>query len=132
MVGIKKIYILLLMSFLAVGCSNEKNEIYLQGNLDNSNGTPTLRSPHTPKEDDPHTTNDESNDQELGHYGTETLEACTTHNNTCYTLDAEITDGMVQRVYFQKGGWVDFIDGEFDGERGWGEDELNREWEFTL
>lgn len=107
---------------------------FQQGDLSKTGGSPTFRvnPDQIPfKEDDPLTSNDESNDQVLGYYGTETIEACTTHNNQCYELDADVEDGMVQRLYFPKGGWVDFDDGEFDGDSGWGEDENGREWEFT-
>ena len=81
--------------------------------------------------DDPYTTNNESNDQPVGYFGTETVRACTTHNDTCYALDVLVEDGMVVEIYFPKGGNVDLYDGEFDGDYGWGTDENGREWEFS-
>lgn len=119
----KAFFTILAIIFLAVGCNQS-------GDLSNTGGSPTYRiSPDKiPREDDnPYTSNDESNDQPTGFYGTKTIEACTTHNSTCYELDADIKDGVVQRVYFPKGGWVDFEGG---GE-GWGIDENGREWEFS-
>ena len=106
----------------------------IPGDLSNEGGSPTYRYDldETPSyEDDPYTSNDESNDQDTGYFGTETIEACTTHNGTCYELDADIYDDFVERIYFPNGGWVDMTDGEFDGDYGWGYDETGREWEFS-
>jgi hypothetical protein len=48
-----------------------------------------------------------------------------------YTLDADVEDGEVQRLYFPKGGWVDFTSSEIDNEgNGIGTDEEGRQWEF--
>src|SRR5688572_8601375 len=44
-----------------------------QGDLRDQGGTPTVRRRFTPREDDPSTTNDEGNDQPVGHFGTKTL-----------------------------------------------------------
>ncbi len=88
------------------------------------------RDQHHPLEDDPTTTNDESNDQPLGHFGTTSVEACTPHNGSCYTLDADV-DGAPSTLYFPKGGNVDldscddYGDGQFTCQ-----DENGREWEI--
>ena len=60
------------------------------------------------EQDNPDTSNDESNDQPLGLYGTETVLACTPHNDRCYTLDALIEDQAIKKLYFPKGGYIRF------------------------
>ena len=84
-----------------------------QGNLAKRGGTPTVRREYTPRSDDPSTTNDESNDQPKGHFGTVTL-SVTGPNGNHYTLDADVNDNKLERLYFPKGGWLDFEDCELD------------------
>ena len=62
--------------------------------------------------DDPATTDDESNNQPLGLFGTEIVKACTTHNERCYTLDAQFDDKKLVKVYFVKGGRLKFKDNQ--------------------
>ena len=90
------------------------------------------RIPETPVADNPATTNDESNDQAVGHHGTVTLCVSTPHNGRSYTLDANVDGGAVSEVYFPKGGNVDFDDCELNDELS-GEcvDENGKTWEFT-
>jgi hypothetical protein len=81
--------------------------------------------------DDPRTTNDESNDQPLGHFGTLTMAVSSLENGHPYTLDVELLGKTVERVYFPKGGWVDFYDCELDSDlTGTCEDEKGRSWLF--
>jgi hypothetical protein len=48
-----------------------------------------------------------------------------------YTLDADVEDGEVQRLYSSKGGWVDFDSSEIDSDgNGSGTDENGRHREF--
>ncbi len=116
--------------FLGAGCSSSTSNIYQQGDLSDIGGSPTIRFEYEPEEDDPWTTNDESNDQPLGFYGTTTVDGCTTHNGSCYSLDADFSDGQVERLYFPKGGWVDFYDSDCDGGYCLAYDENGREWEI--
>ena len=83
-------------------------------------------------EDDPETTNDESNDQPEGYYGSETITACTPHNGSCYDLDADIEDTTITTIYFPKGGYV-YVNAEDcnSGETCYGEDGDGTEWELT-
>lgn len=83
--------------------------------------------------DDSSTTNDESNDQPLGYYGTETVSACTTHNGTCYDLDVDIEDDEVVKIYFPKGGYIYLHDAVncYSGDTCYGYDRDDREWEIT-
>jgi len=60
--------------------------------------------------DDPETSNDESNDLPLGYFGSATLVVMSVDSGNTYTLDAEIDDDELTRLYFPKGGWVDFYD----------------------
>lgn len=115
------------------GCSDqEKSERPRQkGDPSHHGGSATVREPYTPKEDDPATSNDESNDQPLRHFGSVTLYAHNTSSGNTYTLDADVENGEVQRLYFPKGGWVDFASSEIDSDgNGTGTDENGRYWEF--
>jgi hypothetical protein len=94
-----------------------------------SGGTPTVRRPYIPKPDNPSTTNDESNDQPRGHFGTLTLLVTNTSSGNSYPLDADVEDGELTRLYFPKGGWVDFIGCELDEQlAGSCADEQGRQW----
>lgn len=84
------------------------------GNLADAGGSPTIREAFIPSEDDPYTTNDESNDQPLGHFGTETLAVFSHDSGNYYNLDGDIEDGTLERLYFPKGGWVDFFSCDLD------------------
>ena len=89
---------------------------------------PELRPTHT---DDANTTNDESNDQDLGSYGTRTL--CVTNHGSgnSYPLDADMDGLEVTTIYFKRGGNVDFsgceLDDDFEGQC---EDHEGRGWSF--
>jgi len=58
--------------------------------------------------DDPTTTNDESNDQPLSYFGTETVIACKQSKDKCYTVDALVENDTVIEIYFVKGGRLYF------------------------
>lgn len=73
------------------------------------------------------TTNDESNDQPIGTAGTKTFCVSTPHNGRRYALDVDANgEGYINKIYFPKGGHVDFSDcithsdwsGECDDENG--------------
>ena len=100
-----------------------------RGDLAKQGGSPTVRAPYDPSGDDPFTTNDESNDQSLGHFGTITVEITNHDSGNTYTLDAEVSGTILERVYFPKGGWIDFYSCEV-GEELYGdcEDEDGRWW----
>ena len=81
--------------------------------------------------DDPRTTNDESNDQDLGYYGTRTL--CVTNHGSgnSYPLDADMDGQAVATIYFRRGGNVDFSDCELDEDfEGDCSDDEGRGWSF--
>ena len=103
-----------------------------QGDLSTRGGSPTVREPFPAKPDDPATTNDESNDQPVGYFGTKTLSVCNLRAGNCYTLDGELDGLTLERVYFPKGGWVDFPECELDEDlEGTCDDERGREWSFN-
>jgi len=123
---------MLLLVWIVPGCfgSDSGDAPYKKGDLSNTGGTPTLRNSYTPTySDDPYTTNDESNDQETGYYGTETVSACNESSGNCYDLDADIYDDEVERLYFPKGGWVDVDYSDCDDGYCYLEDENGTEWE---
>lgn len=92
------------LCLLLSGCEGQKKtERPIQkGDPSHHGGTATIREPYTPKQDDPATSNDESNDQPLGHFGSVTLYAYNSSSGHTYTLDADVENGEVQRLYFPK------------------------------
>lgn len=82
-------------------------------------------------EDDPYTTNDETNDQPTGYYGTETVEACNDDTGECYELDADFSGDDIETVYFPKGGHLDFDSEGCDGSTCYGTSEEGEEWYFN-
>lgn len=113
----------------------ENKQVERQGDPALRNGTATVREEHAKKADDPRTTNDESNDQPLGSYGTVTLHVRNISSGNSYPVDADVErndEGFeVRRLYFLKGGWVDFMSCEVDEEYlGNCSDENGRDWEF--
>jgi hypothetical protein len=102
-----------------------------QGDMAHHSGTPTIRKPFAPQPDDPSTTNNEANDQPIGHFGSVTLNVHNVSSGNSYPLDADVDGTEVQRLYFPKGGWVDFNSSELDSSgNGSGIDEQGRSWEF--
>lgn len=107
-----------------------------EGNLAKRGGTGTVRKPYSPGPDNPATTNDERNDQPKGHFGTITLSVTNVSSGATYSLDADVTeDGSefhLERLYFPKGGWVDFIGCDLDEDYlGFCQDENGRSWDIN-
>lgn len=116
---------------LLIGCQSENSVQPRQGDLSKRGGSPTVREPFVAAADDPYTTNDESNDQPVGHFGTITMAVSSDESGNSYTLDADLDGTTVERVYFPKGGWIDFYDCELDEDltgNCW--DEEGRSWSF--
>src|SRR3989338_968368 len=40
--------------------------------------------------------------------GTETIDACSSDSGNCYDLDADISNGQVEEIYFPNGGYLYF------------------------
>ena len=118
------------------GCAQReapvRNVTVQQGNLANHGGMPTIRRSFEQQLDDPSTSNDESNDQPVGYFVSQTLVVSSLESGNTYTLDVELNSLEVERIYFPKGGWVDFpggceLDEDFTGEC---LDENSRTWTF--
>ena len=105
-----------------------------QGDLSLRKGTATVREEFKPQKDDPKTTNDERNDQPVGHFGNVTLSVHNERAGRTYTLDADVEDAdegtmILHRLYFPKGGWIDFPYCELDEDYiGRCTDEEGRDW----
>jgi hypothetical protein len=64
--------------------------------------------------------------------GTEEIEACYYGNGNCYSLEADISDGDIETLYFDNGGYISVIGGlDSSGEADAMDDEGN-DWTFTL
>lgn len=46
--------------------------------------------------------------------GTYVVEACSNNSGNCYELDADVSDGEVETLYFPNGGHLDFDGAEID------------------
>ena len=108
-----------------------ETESYLKGDMSDRGGSPTYRYSQTPTyKDDPYTTNDETNDQSVGFYGTDTMNACNQNSGNCYDLDVDSDGENIERIYFPKGGWVDVDSSECEDGYCYVEDENGTEWEL--
>ncbi len=103
---------LFLSLFVGLACSPGTS--IEKGDMSRKGGTATKHKPHEVIKDDLTTTNDESNDQPLGHYGTASIKIRNLKSFKTYTLDADFEEGDLQRIYFPKGGWLDFTECDYD------------------
>lgn len=91
------------------------------GNLALTGGSATVRCPYCPR----------GNEQPLGYFGNATVEVYN-ENDDEYTLDADFMKNRLHRLYFPRGGWVDFPDclihQSEDGIDGTCKDEQGRLW----
>jgi len=115
---------------LCVSACRER-QVVRRGDLSLTGGSPTIRREFTPRPDDPATTNDESNDQPRGFFGTTTLQVTNLGSGNSYPLDADLDGTTLHRLYFPKGGWIDFPDCELEPDlTGTCDDEEGRSWEI--
>ena len=107
------------------------SDSYMKGDMSNTGGSPTYRYNDTPTyEDDEYTSNNESNDQHVGFYGTDTMNACNESSGNCYDLDVDSDGENIERIYFPKGGWVDVDSSDCNDGYCYVEDENGTEWEL--
>jgi hypothetical protein len=110
-------------------------KVYEKGDMSKSGGTQTYRNKDSLKRyleqsDDPYTTNDESNDQPVGFFGTDTMYACNVSSGNCYDLDVDSDGEDIERIYFPKGGWIDIDSSECENEYCYVVDENGNDWEL--
>jgi hypothetical protein len=138
-VNMKLVILTLLLGALVpnlLGCAQREAPAHdvtvQQGDLEDHGGTPTILRSFEQQLDDPSTSNDESNDQPVGYFGSQTLVVSNLESGNTYTLDVELNGLEVERIYFPKGGWVDVIGGCEIDEDLTGEclDENSRTWTF--
>lgn len=122
---------LVILGFLFLGDEEQTGEIQ-KGDLSPTGGSPTVRIPFAPQNDDPETSNDETNDQPLGHFGTLTLFVTSVESGNSYPLDGEMEGTELRRLYFPRGGWIDFYSCELDKDfSGFCSDEQGRSWSIA-
>lgn len=64
--------------------------------------------------------------------GSETIEACSSESGSCYDLEADISDGAIDQIYFTNGGYLHFsADIGSDGSAS-DTDQNGNNWDFTL
>jgi hypothetical protein len=108
-----------------------ESDAYYKGDMSNTGGTPTYRYSDTPSYSDKYyTTDDESNNQAVGFYGTDTMYACNGSSGNCYDLDVDSDGENIERLYFEKGGWVDIDYSDCEDGFCYVEDENGNEWEL--
>lgn len=78
------------------------------------------------------TTNDESNDQPVGYYGTQTAEVCNDRTGTCYDLDVDTDGETVDTIYFPKGGHLNMSMSFCEENVCEASDEDSEDWTITL
>lgn len=64
--------------------------------------------------------------------GTETINACSSESGNCYDLDADISSGVIEEVYFQNSGYLYFsADIDENGEAS-DYDQDGNSWDFSV
>jgi hypothetical protein len=99
---VKQLFVAAVVTISAAACNSEE-----PGRRDRTphamrGGSATVRVPYEPAADDPATTNDESNDQPLGHLGTVSIHVYYPSSGNRYPLDADMEGDSLLRLYFHK------------------------------
>lgn len=64
--------------------------------------------------------------------GTETINACSSESGNCYSLDTDISGGIIEEIYFDNGGYLCFsADIDEDGNAS-DIDQDGNSWDFTI
>ncbi len=111
-----------------------------RGSLSNNSSTLTRSTTFT-NDDYPLLNKNLSRDEAIDSYwdeisdyvdGTETIEACSDESGNCYDLDADISSGHLETLYFNNGGYLNFYtDFDSDGDA-YDSDDEGRGWSFRL
>jgi len=64
--------------------------------------------------------------------GTETIDACSYESSNCYSLDAEISNGQVEMIYFPSGGYLYFSADIDESGNASDFDQNGNSWDFTI
>ena len=64
--------------------------------------------------------------------GTHTIEACSDSSGNCYDVDAEISSGDIQMIYFANGGYLDIYGGDVDYDGTASGDSDDDYWSFQV
>lgn len=64
--------------------------------------------------------------------GTETIEACSSTSGNCYDLDANISSGAVEQIYFSSGGYLYFSADIDENGNAFDYDQNGDAWDFAL
>ena len=64
--------------------------------------------------------------------GTETIDACSSESGNCYSLDAEISNGQIEMIYFPDGGYLYFSADIDENGNASDFDRDGNSWDFTL
>lgn len=63
---------------------------------------------------------------------TETIDACSSESGNCYSLDADISNGAVEQIYFSNGGYLYFSADIDEGGIASDIDQNGNGWDFTI
>lgn len=64
--------------------------------------------------------------------GSETIEACSSSSGNCYDLDAEISSGEVEQIYFDNGGYL-YFSATIDSDGSASDTDVNgNSWDFSI
>ena len=64
--------------------------------------------------------------------GTETIDACSWESGNCYNLDADISDGVIETIYFPNGGYLYFSADIDESGNASDIDQDGNNWDFTI
>lgn len=64
--------------------------------------------------------------------GTETVEACSSSSGNCYDLDADISNGQIEQIYFPNGGYLYFSADIDESGNASDSDQNGDSWDFTI
>jgi len=64
--------------------------------------------------------------------GTETIDACSLESGNCYSLDADISSGIIEEIYFSNGGYLYFSADIDESGNASDIDQDGNNWDFTI
>lgn len=64
--------------------------------------------------------------------GSDTVEACSSSSGNCYDLDADISNGQIEQIYFPSGGYLYFSADIDESGSASDSDQNGDSWDFTL